>query len=518
MKPTLSKSAALILVGASPLQAATKTWDGGAATANWSDAASWNADGTPTSSDAVLLDNSTVNPLPQINAQSGANCGSLTIDGAISGTFLNYAGATPLVTNLYGASVNPANTGPLIHITANAPASLTANKVNFQLRTNGQLFVASGKTFTFSNSYLSQNGTRSLTKTGAGTVQFSGSGSSVTFTGGLNMAEGVWNASADTEDLPVAGTVTFTNPSGTAATITSTNSHSIAALAGGNSNSEFHATGSTGLTLTGSATTTFNGRLRGNTKLTHNGTGSLTLNGSNAFTGATTINAGTLAVGASGSISSTPLVAIAGGATFDVSALAAGFTLGTGKSISGSGTVAGKLNLSSDATLSPGGTGVGTLTITNGLTLAADSHLDLDLNGPASHDAVTVTGGNVSLAADSLACHSRLFTRHRRHPLPRSQHRPRHHHRHALRHRRRRENRNRRQVVARQLHLRPRRRGLSNKRHGQRRRHPAHRRPVAERAGHEHRRRDGWSGDAAFTLLGGQCDDRDRLPCLSSAG
>lgn len=400
MKFIFSQTTALILIAGAPLHAATKTWDGGSATANWSDATNWNADGTPTSSDAVLLDNSTVNPLPQINAQSGANCGTLTIDGAISGTFLNYAGATPLVTNLYGASVNTANTGPLINITANAPVSLTANKINFQLRTNGELFVASGKTLTLSNSYLSQNGTRSLTKTGAGTVQFSGSGSSVSFTGGLNMAEGVWNAGTDTEDLPVAGNITFTNPSGTAATITSTNSHSIAALVGGNSNSEFYATGSTGLTLTGSSNTTFSGRLRGNTKLTHSGTGSLTLNGSNTFTGATTITAGTLALGASGSISGTPSIAIASGANFNVSALAAGFTLGSAKTISGSGTITGKLTGSIDSTLSPGGSGVGTLTITNGLTLAAGSHLDLDLNGPASHDAITVSGGNVSLAAD----------------------------------------------------------------------------------------------------------------------
>ena len=411
MKSLSSRTAVLILAAGSPLHAATKTWDGGAATANWSDAANWNADGTPTSSDAVLLDNSNVTPLPQINAQSGANCGTLTLDGAITGTFLNYAGATPLVLNLHGASVNAANTGPLIHITSNAPALVSANKVNFTLRTNGEVFVATGKALSLSNSFFSQNGTRSLTKTGAGTVQFSGSGSLVSFTGGLNMAEGTWNAGTDTEDLPVAGTITFTNPPGTAATITSTNSHSIAALAGGNSNSEFYATGSTGLTLTGSTVTTFSGRLRGNTKLTHNGAGSLTLNGSNTFTGATTLNAGTLALalalalaltlalGSSGSISGTPSIAIAAGANFNVSALPAGFTFGTGKTISGSGTVTGKLSLSSDATLSPGGNGVGTLTITNGLTLAAGSHLDLDLNGPATHDAVTVTGGDVSLAA-----------------------------------------------------------------------------------------------------------------------
>ena len=140
-----------------------------------------------------------------------------------------------------------------------------------------------------SNSFISQNGTRALTKTGAGTVQFSGSGSLVSFTGGLNMAEGTWNAGTDTEDLPVAGIITFTNASGVAATITSSNSHSIAGLAGGNSSSEIYATGATGLTITGSAVTTFSGRIRGATKLNYAGTGTLTLNGSNTTTGATSI-------------------------------------------------------------------------------------------------------------------------------------------------------------------------------------------------------------------------------------
>jgi autotransporter-associated beta strand protein len=400
MKSLSPITAVLILVTGSPLHAATRTWDGGAATANWSDAANWNADGVPTSSDAVLLDNTTVNPLPQINAQSGANCGTLLIDGAISGTFLNYGGATPLVTNLYGASVNAATTGPLIHITTNAPASLTANKVNFQLRTNGQLFVASGKTFTLSNSYISQIGTRSLTKTGAGTVQFSGSGSSVSFTGGLNIAEGTWNAGTDTEDLPVAGTITFTNPSGTAATITSTNSHSIAGLAGGNSNSEVYATGTSGLTLTGSAVTTFSGRIRGTTKLNYAGTGTLTLNGSNTFSGATTISSGTLALGTSGSISSSQSVSIASVATFNVSAIAAGFTVGNGKTFSGSGGVTGKLTAAAGATVSPGSGGVGNLTISDGFTLAAGATLAMEINGMATHDAVVVNGGNVSLAGE----------------------------------------------------------------------------------------------------------------------
>ncbi|MBK8038652.1 MAG: autotransporter-associated beta strand repeat-containing protein [Verrucomicrobiaceae bacterium] len=374
--------------------AATKTWDGGGGNGNWSTAANWNADGVPTSSDAVVLDNSVANPVPQIAAQSGASCGTLTIDGAVNATFLNYGGATPLVTNLYGASVNAANTGPLLQITTNAPALVSANKVNFQLRTNGELFVAAGRTLSLSNSFISQNGTRTLTKTGAGTVQFSGSGSLVSFTGGLNMAEGTWNAGTDTENLPVAGVITFTNASGVAATITSTNSHSIAGLAGGNASSEIYATGTTGLTITGSAVTTFSGRIRGATKLNYAGTGILTLNGNNTFTGTTTISSGTLKLGASGVLSGTPSLDVAGGAIFDVSAIAAGFTVGSGKTFSGSGAVTGKLTAAGGATISP----AGTLTISNGFTLGAGATLDVALSSAASYDSVVVTGGNVSLA------------------------------------------------------------------------------------------------------------------------
>ena len=397
-----SRLALLVLVFVTNINApaATKLWDGGAASLNWSDATNWSPDGTPTSSDSVWLDNSATNPLPQISAQSGANCATLTVDGATAGTFLNYGGATPLVLNLYGASVNASNTGPLIHITTNAPASLSANKVNFRLQTSGELHVAAGRTMTFNNCFISQNGTRALTKTGAGTVAFGGSGSEVQFTGGLTVVEGTWNAGADTLDLPTSGLVTFSNASGVPAIITSGNSHSIAGLAGGDSSCEFYATGSGGLTLTGNGGTTFGGRLRGATKLTHAGPGTLTLTGNNTYTGTTTISNGTLALGASGSIVNSASILIATGATFNVSALAGGFTLGSGKTISGAGTVAGKLTAASSAVVSPGIGGVGTLTVTNGFTLAAGAHLDLDLNSAASYDTVAVTGGNVSLAGD----------------------------------------------------------------------------------------------------------------------
>jgi autotransporter-associated beta strand protein len=393
-------AACFFVASLASLPAAVKTWDGGAGTTNWADANNWNPNGLPTSSDAVWLDNSGTNPLPQINTLAGADAATLAVDGIVSGNFLYYGNATPLLLDLWGASVNASNTGPLIYIGTNAEAAVSANKVNFRFQTSGELFVAAGKTLTFNNCILSQGGTRALTKSGAGTVNFAGSGSDVQFTGGFVITEGIWNAGTDTLDLPRAGLITFSNAPGVAATITSGNSHSIAGLAGGNSSSELYATGAGGLTITGGSNTTFSGRIRGATKLTYAGGGTLTLNGNNTYTGATVISNGTLALGASGSIAGSASVAISSGATFRVSALAAGFTLGGGKTISGNGTVAGRLIVASNAVVSPGFGGAGTLMVTNGFTLAAGAHLDLDFASAANYDAVVVTGGNVSLAGD----------------------------------------------------------------------------------------------------------------------
>jgi len=74
--------------------------------------------------------------------------------------------------------------------------------------------------------------------------------------------------------------------------------------------------------------------------LTKNGTGTLTLSVSNAYTGTTTINAGTLALGAAGSIADSSLIDVTSSGVFDVSAIT-GFSLGSGQSIGGAGSILG---------------------------------------------------------------------------------------------------------------------------------------------------------------------------------
>ncbi|HWD94307.1 MAG TPA: LamG-like jellyroll fold domain-containing protein [Verrucomicrobiae bacterium] len=75
----------------------------------------------------------------------------------------------------------------------------------------------------------------------------------------------------------------------------------------------------------------FDGPLTNTAGLTKAGAGTLMLTAANIYTGNTTISAGTLALSGGGSITSSPVISIAGGATFDVSGLASAAALASGK-------------------------------------------------------------------------------------------------------------------------------------------------------------------------------------------
>ena len=90
-----------------------------------------------------------------------------------------------------------------------------------------------------------------------------------------------------------------------------------------------------------------------------------------------TNNAGTLRLSASGSIASSSAIAVASGATFDVSAVS-GYSLGASQVLSGSGSVLG--NVTALGTIAPG-TSPGTLTFENNLSLGSGSILDYELSG-----------------------------------------------------------------------------------------------------------------------------------------
>jgi fibronectin-binding autotransporter adhesin len=270
-------------------RAATITWTSTVA-GNWSDASNWTPASVPTLADDVVLNNGST--VPTISLASGADMASLTLDGPSASNVLKYGGATPFVQNMYGGTGRP-----LIGITSNASAAVSFTKANFRMRVSGDLDIAAGKTLTLANSYISENSAGlKLTKTGAGTLAFSGSGSpKIQFTGGLDMAEGTWIASQNASALPASGLVNFTNAVGSAATITVSTAASIEALGGGNANSLVN--GSSVLSVTGGQTTTYAGIIGGAVGLTHSGSGSLTLSGANTYTGVTRITGGVLSTG-----------------------------------------------------------------------------------------------------------------------------------------------------------------------------------------------------------------------------
>lgn len=148
-------------------------------------------------------------------------------------------------------------------------------------------------------------------------------------------------------------------------------------------------------TINLNALTTANTNTGGLTKI---GTGSLVLAAAATHGGATTVSAGTLKLNVGGSINLSPLLSIAGGATFDTTALA-GYALPAGQTLAmystGIATFAGATATKIDATLRTldlaDGTDLGTLAFTgNGLTLDG-STLKFDL-GAFGSDAITISG------------------------------------------------------------------------------------------------------------------------------
>ncbi|MEI6075923.1 MAG: autotransporter-associated beta strand repeat-containing protein [Verrucomicrobiota bacterium] len=140
------------------------------------------------------------------------------------------------------------------------------------------------------------------------------------------------------------------------------------------------------------------GAIGGTTRVTKNGIATVSLNLANTYTGNTYINAGTLALTGSGSISSTPIIFVAGGAKFDVSGKSSTFVLQSSQTISNSptslATLAGNLNASAGTFAITFYPGTAPLTITSGtLTLSAGTVFNLSNLGPRLGTCALITAG-----------------------------------------------------------------------------------------------------------------------------
>ncbi|QGK73460.1 S-layer family protein [Flavobacterium sp. SLB02] len=211
-----------------------KTWDGGAGTANWGDAANWNVDGVPTVNDNVQLTgpyiininvaattkNLLLSDLGLVLSTVGGN--TLTISGDLtlaSGTF-NIAGAFPSITGFVDVSAGT------VRFNGSGSQTIPAyNYYNLQSSSSGVRVFASTGTIGITNTFIP--GTNSYTVTGS-TVSYNGTGAQTiaatpyhnlildnagikTFAAGItSIAGSLTNASTITSDaISNAGTISY---------------------------------------------------------------------------------------------------------------------------------------------------------------------------------------------------------------------------------------------------------------------------------------------------------------------
>lgn len=414
---------AFLLAGTAPAQT-TFTWTGGGTTTNWSDAGNWGgtAPNGPTSASGgsqtltLGLPGATA-PVVDLNApwflgglQFAANSGDVSLTGNAL-TITTTTGVNAGVAGTFNDSI----------------ANNITFQSNFSVVKSG---ASSGGNLAISGNLIEGTGTSTLTLRGSGThssvsgiIGGSGSGTLTlqkvdagtwTLSNGANRI-GAFNILAGTLVIGASGALGASptvNMGQATTTIASTidlqgHSQTLSGLAvtapTSGSAADIITSTATGGALTyakASGSDTFGGQLTGSLSLTKQGAGTLILavisnltsSGQNTYTGATTVSAGTLALSGGATLSGTSGIAVASGATFDVSQNTSGFTLGVAQTLSGSGTVENTgLVLSVAGTLSPGTSGAGTLTIHGG-TVAFGSTSRLAFTLGSAADAITLTG------------------------------------------------------------------------------------------------------------------------------
>ena len=365
----------------------------------------------------------------------GATAGDTTLQGTFSlGTSgsIDFGGITVNSTGLNITWTGTGNYAPksgtnwyvnsgstlTMSITRQSPGGLNFNNASITFTGGGTYNSGTGLGFD-DNSILINNmvgGVMNLQAT-----NLSASGYVSTFSGGFTQQAGTLNfASAQSaycfEDFSVGKTFsilggTIDNTSGSPLTLSITNGGSIS-IGGsftfaGSGNLDF---GPNSVTLTTTPTVTVaGGQLAmsgvvsgGGLGLIKSGGGTLALNNANTYSGNTTINAGTLALGASGSLSNSPVINVAVG-TFDVSQ-ATGYTLIGSQILKGGGTVNGSVATANGSEIFPATDGLtGTLAFNNNLDMSGGGTAAFDLGATAAgaNDLITV-GGTLTLNGNSF--------------------------------------------------------------------------------------------------------------------
>jgi autotransporter-associated beta strand protein len=409
--------AALLRVGcafalASLGSAATKRWDGDAGTTSWGSATNWAGNGVPGSGDDIIFDNTWVSPLPgvlSLGADRAAR--TLTFDTDDTLSLVNGSGTRAL--DLYNGTLTR---------TAGSSGTQTLAFSFLDLRANGSFDINGAGQLVISSEIRNDGGTRSINRTGTGTLTLSGSN---TFSGGLTLTSGLTllghNSAAGTGTLTLAGGTL--GGTGGARSIGNAVNASATIVIGGDQDLTFTNTFSLGagnrtLQIDNTGNTTISGALSNAyyATTTKTGDGTLILVGNNAtFAGPMVVADGTLRLESSNALgTSTHGNQVQAGATL---ALASAGSLsitegavdlaGTGhgglgalRNVSGTNTLSATLNLTA-ATLIR--SDAGSLTVGG---LAPSGHdLTIDGAGAFSSTGALYNGGDLTL----LGSGSRTF-------------------------------------------------------------------------------------------------------------
>ena len=413
-----------------------RTWNGSSSTtANWNDAVNWVGGTAPATNsvDGLVFSGST----RQSNTNNfGTNAiTSLTFASTGWALYGNPVTQSGPITNTIGTNV--INNNLVLNATRTAYFSagqLTINGVvsgGFGLATGGgslagTLVLSGANTYTGGTTINASSENIRITRTnalGTGSVSIPKTGTvasgylliDIPGTNNIitNTFAGFASTTAGATAVPDIENVSGTNTLTSALIVTGTGGNGLVVqsdaggllILNGNTGStqasrQIQVMGSGNGIINGTMT---NGLSGASFPLTKWGTGTWTLNGTNIFTGAVTINQGTIALGATGSISNATPVSLSSGTVFDVSAVAGGWVLNGGKSINGSGIITGSVVTAASGVpnLTPGSsTTQGTLSFSNNLTLngttAISFNLSSDPTGLVHPSDQIIVAGNLS--------------------------------------------------------------------------------------------------------------------------
>jgi len=139
------------------------------------------------------------------------------------------------------------------------------------------------------------------------------------------------------------------------------------------------------------------------------GAGTLTLGTAQPYTGATRVDAGTLSLGETGSIASSPSVTVAAGASFFVADVAGGaYAVPATQTLAGGGSIVGAVIVAGGATVSPGAS-PGTLTVTDNVSFGSGGNYSWQMfsatgtSGAADAWDLLDVGGTLTIASTSAS-------------------------------------------------------------------------------------------------------------------